>query len=42
VDQQRLPEDLRELTAWAADGVDLSTLGSARQDCLAWLTARFQ
>ena len=37
VDEAQLPSDVRMLRPWAADGVSLSGLDSARRDCLAWL-----
>jgi iron(III) transport system substrate-binding protein len=37
----QLPEEVRELRAWAQDGADLTRLGSARVECLAWLKTEY-
>ena len=39
VPAERLPTEVRELVEWAQDGVDLTQLGAARAECLAWLKA---
>ncbi len=36
-----LPAEVRELVGWAKDGVDLTALGPARAECLAWLKAEY-
>jgi iron(III) transport system substrate-binding protein len=36
-----LPVEMRELFAWAKEGVDLSALGPARTECLAWLKSEY-
>ncbi|MEA3208973.1 MAG: iron(III) transport system substrate-binding protein [Chthoniobacter sp.] len=41
VASDRLPAEVRELVEWAKDGVDLTKLGPARADCLAWLKAEY-
>lgn len=37
VAEGELPEDVRELSRWAADAIALTTLREARRECLAWL-----
>lgn len=37
VPADQVPAEVRELMVWAQDGVDLTTLGPARAECLAWL-----
>jgi len=37
VEAARLPEDVKQLQRWAADGVPLGDLGVASAECLAWL-----
>lgn len=37
VAKAELPEEVRELAVWAADGIALTTLRAARRECLAWL-----
>ena len=37
VDADKLPEDVRTLVAWAADGVDIRRLAAGREACLEWL-----
>lgn len=39
VPAEQLSAEVRELTQWATDGVDLTTLGPTRKACLAWLKA---
>jgi iron(III) transport system substrate-binding protein len=41
VPAERLPDEVRELVEWAKDGVDLTSLGTARAECLAWLKAEY-
>ena len=42
VDGSRLPAGAAELADWAADGVDLSTLGPSRGPCLDWLQEQYR
>ena len=37
----QLPAEVRELAEWASEGVDLSELGAARAECLAWLKSEY-
>jgi len=37
VAMDKLPAEVRELAQWARDGEDLTALGKARAECLAWL-----
>jgi iron(III) transport system substrate-binding protein len=37
VPAERLPAEVRELVRWAGEGEDLTSLGRARAECLAWL-----
>ena len=37
VDEASLPDEVRAMEAWVADGVPLAGLGPARAACLAWL-----
>lgn len=37
VPERRLPAEVREMRAWIREGVDLTKLGTARAECLAWL-----
>jgi iron(III) transport system substrate-binding protein len=41
VPRDRLPAEVRELTQSAEDGVDLTALGAARAECLAWLKSEY-
>jgi iron(III) transport system substrate-binding protein len=41
VDAGELPPEVRELQAWARDGLSLSELGPAREACLAWLKEEY-
>ena len=41
VPADQLPAEVRELTAWAKDGIDLTQLGPARAACLAWLKSEY-
>jgi iron(III) transport system substrate-binding protein len=41
VDEAALPAQVRELAAWARDGIRLSDLGPARDACLAWLKGEY-
>jgi len=42
VDADRLPEDVKQLQRWAADGVSLGGLDVANTECLAWLKSEYQ
>ena len=37
VDEEELPDDVRTLREWSSDAVDLTRLGPARRQCVAWL-----
>jgi iron(III) transport system substrate-binding protein len=37
VDETRLSEEVKKLTSWSRDGIDLRSLLPARRECLAWL-----
>ena len=37
----QLPAEVRELAEWAKESVDLTKLGPARAECLAWLKAEY-
>ena len=41
VDNKELPEDVRPLTEWAQDGIDLRPLLPARRECLDWLKSEY-
>jgi iron(III) transport system substrate-binding protein len=41
VENSRLPDDVKQLQHWAADGVSLGGLGSANAECLAWLKSEY-
>jgi iron(III) transport system substrate-binding protein len=41
VESDRLPEDVKQLQRWAADGVPLGGLGAASAQCLAWLKSDY-
>ena len=41
VPADQVPAEVRELMEWAKDGVDLSKLGPARAECLAWLKSEY-
>lgn len=41
VSAEQVPAEVRELVAWARDGADLSALGAARGECLAWLKSEY-
>lgn len=41
VENARLPEDVKQLQRWAADGVPLGDLGGASAECLAWLKSEY-
>ena len=41
VPADQLPAEVRELCEWAKDGVDLTPLGPARAECLAWLKSEY-
>ena len=41
VPAEQLPTEVRELVEWAKDGTDLTQLGAARAECLAWLKAEY-
>ena len=42
VDSARLPDDVKQLQRWAADGVPLGDLDAASSECLAWLKSEYQ
>jgi iron(III) transport system substrate-binding protein len=41
VDATQVPDDVKQLQRWAADGVSLGNLGSANAECLAWLKSEY-
>jgi iron(III) transport system substrate-binding protein len=41
VDNSRLPDDVKQLQRWAADGISLSNLDTANTECLAWLKSEY-
>ena len=41
VPAEKLPAEVRELALWANDTVDLTQLGPARTECLAWLKSEY-
>ncbi len=41
VPAEQVPAEVRELIEWAKDGVDLTPLGPARAECLAWLKSEY-
>jgi hypothetical protein len=41
VENTRLPDDVKQLQRWAADGVPLGDLGGANAECLAWLKSEY-
>lgn len=41
VPERRLPAEVREMRPWVREGVDLTTLGAARAECLAWLKSQY-
>jgi iron(III) transport system substrate-binding protein len=41
VPADQLPAEVRELSKWAKDGMDLIPLGPARAECLAWLKSEY-
>jgi len=41
VDNALLPEDVKQLKKWAADGISLADLGSANTECLTWLKSEY-
>jgi len=41
VDEERIPEEVRTLKAWADDSVPLTALGPARDACLTWLKEEY-
>jgi iron(III) transport system substrate-binding protein len=38
---EQLPAEVRELQGWAADGLSLTDLRAARDECLAWLKSEY-
>lgn len=42
VDTARLPDDVKQLQRWAAEGVSLGGLDAANIECLAWLKSAYQ
>ena len=41
VETARLPEDVKQLLPWAADGTSLGGLGAASTECLGWLKSDY-
>ena len=41
IDPAQLPNDLRNLTEWSRDGIDLRSLLPARRECLKWLQSEY-
>lgn len=41
VDRKQLPEEVRRLSMWAADGYDLNRLSTTHDSCLSWLLAEY-
>lgn len=41
VENARLPDDVKQLQRWAADGVSLAGLGAANAGCLAWQKSKY-
>jgi iron(III) transport system substrate-binding protein len=41
VPAEQLPAEVRELQSWAADGLPLTDLRAARDECLAWLKSEY-
>jgi iron(III) transport system substrate-binding protein len=41
VNESELPEEVRRLKTWAADGYDLRQLSTARVECLRWLRSEY-
>ena len=41
VDETQLPDEVRRLKEWAADGIDLRPLLPARRECLQWLKSEY-
>jgi iron(III) transport system substrate-binding protein len=41
VDNARLPDDVKQLQPWAAEGVSLGGLDVANKECLAWLKSEY-
>ncbi len=41
VDESQLPDDVRQLKEWAADGYDLNQLAAAHRECLDWLKTEY-
>jgi iron(III) transport system substrate-binding protein len=41
VENTRLPDDVKQLQRWAADGVPLGDLGGANAECLTWLKSEY-
>ena len=41
VDPETLPEEVRRLTEWAADSIDLKLLSDAHAECLKWLQSEY-
>ena len=42
VDVASLPDDVKQLQPWAADGISLDNLDAANIQCLAWLKSEYQ
>jgi iron(III) transport system substrate-binding protein len=41
VDETQLPDEVRRLQEWAAEGIDLRPLLAARRECLQWLKSEY-
>ena len=41
VDSAKLPQEVKQLQAWAADSVDIKSMDEARQPCLEWLKSEY-
>ena len=41
VDEAKLPDEVRRLKEWAADGIDLRPLLPSRRECLQWLKSEY-
>ena len=41
IDEAQLPDEVRRLKEWAADGIDLRSLLPARRECLEWLKSEY-
>ena len=41
VDTERVPDDVKQIQAWAADSADIKAVAAARKPCLEWLTSEY-